>query len=74
VFRLFDVFRLRTFITTTQQQHNRRTDLAKIDSVAWAVIDAKLLHSIAHAVTVSKIAETDSIQPDSNLCASLDVT
>ena len=71
---LLDIVRLHAFISATEQQHDRRTELAEIDSVPWAVIDAKLLHSIAHAVTVSKIAKTDSIQPDSNLCASLAVT
>jgi hypothetical protein len=71
---LLNIVRLRAFNPTTEQQHDRRTELTEIDSVAWAVIDPKLLHSIAYAVTVSKIAKTDSIQPDSNLCASLAVT
>ena len=32
--RLVDIFRLHAFISTTEQQHDRRIDLAKTDSVA----------------------------------------
>jgi len=58
---LFDIFSLSAFVATKEKQHDRRTNLAEIDSVAWTVIDAEFLHPITHAMTVSEIAEADSI-------------
>jgi hypothetical protein len=70
---LFDVFSLSALVSATEQQHDRRTDLAEIDSVAWSVIDPELLNPITHTVTVSEVPQPYSIQPHSNLGSGLDI-
>jgi hypothetical protein len=70
---LLDVFGLRALVSTTEQQHDRQTDLTKIDSIARSVIDAEFLHLVTDAMTVHEIAQTHSIQLHANLCTNLDV-
>lgn len=63
-----------TLVSTAEQQHDHRSDLAEIDPIARAVIDAEFLNPVAHSAAVAKISQTDPIQPDPNLGSDLDVS
>jgi hypothetical protein len=52
---LFNIFGLSALVSATEQQHNRRTDLAKIDSIARTIIDTEFLDPIANPMAVSEI-------------------
>lgn len=70
---MFDVGGLRAFVSAAKQQHDRRTNLAKVDLIARTVIDAKLMDSITDTVAVAEISKAYSIQPNPNLCTGLGI-
>ena len=62
-----DILGLGALVAAAEEQHDCRAKLTEIHSVAWAVIDAKLLHALTDAMAVSKVPKTNPVQPYTNL-------
>src|SRR4051812_42328861 len=70
---VFDVAALRSFISAGKQYRQFATFVSEIDAIARSVINTHFGYAFAHGSNVTWIAESHSIDPDGNTCASLPV-
>ena len=74
LFGTFDIFSLRALLASAEQEDNRHSNLPEVDPIAWAIIHSKLLDTLSDTVTISKVSESDPVQPYSNLRAGSCIT